>query len=260
MSKMKKGISAQSYYKSNSAGVWRCMPDYYVKTTHGGEEYIQIGKGYSGEESCNLPFITQRALDEIGNQRVIDIGRKSSDFALVGLAYDRDRIRPQPQLQQPDFALEINHEPDYQFIEADSQRRHKTRLEDLVIPADKAPDFSKRMMGWESNNEMYGLVTTEVYGSNNNEFRYMFCHDKLGRSWIAAIEMAKEKMTSLGLSKNWADGGDITTPAFEYGEQSGGFGNPELGYDDNLYIDMYKNYISRIPIIKQYEETFGRGN
>jgi hypothetical protein len=81
----------------------------------------------------------------------------------------------------------------------------------------------------------------------------MFCRDATGRVWIGSIEDNSE-IQSTGLKKSWIEGGDLTTPAFEYKyketDQTGGYGNDKIR--NGPYIDMYENYLKKIPVIQEY--------
>jgi hypothetical protein len=44
----------------------------------------------------------------------------------------------------------------------------------------------------------------------------------------------------------------LTTPAWEYASQDGGYGDTQQYGTKRKYVDMFKNYISKIGIIRQY--------
>lgn len=76
----------------------------------------------------------------------------------------------------------------------------------------------------------------------------MFCKDSRNRAWIGGIEKIAETI-STGLNEQWVAGGDLTTPAFEYPSQASRYGNSRLM---NLgYVDMFNNYMSKIPVIQE---------
>lgn len=80
----------------------------------------------------------------------------------------------------------------------------------------------------------------------------MFCRDNYGRAWVGGIEDDSE-VQSTGLRKSWIEGGDLATPAFEYPEQAGGYENTDLAV--HPYVDMFENYLKKIPVIRQYLES-----
>ena len=67
------GVKVRSYYRSNSQGVWRYLPD-YVKDADGGGSLKWYGKG-RGEESLTLPYELQESLATIE----ANAGRRSQD-------------------------------------------------------------------------------------------------------------------------------------------------------------------------------------
>ncbi len=77
----------------------------------------------------------------------------------------------------------------------------------------------------------------------------MFCSDNLGRAWIGGIEVNAPVGTT-GLREQWVNGGDLTTPAYEYDIHADEYGNSNL--TSGHYVDMFENYLQHIPIIKQY--------
>jgi hypothetical protein len=77
----------------------------------------------------------------------------------------------------------------------------------------------------------------------------MFCRDKKNRVWIGGIEN-DSKTGSTGLKETWVNGGDLTTPALEYVGQTDGYGNLKMSSGE--YVDMFTNYLSKIPIIIEY--------
>src|SRR3989344_3905887 len=81
----------------------------------------------------------------------------------------------------------------------------------------------------------------------------MFFKDAAGRAWIGGIEDDSETQ-STGLKKSWVEGGDLATPAYEYKtgrtDQTGGYGNDKMR--NGSYVDMYDNYLKKIPVIQEY--------
>jgi len=119
---------------------------------------------------------------------------------------------------------------------------------DFRNPADK-PDFSRLVKEYTTQNSTYGDVNVEIYQSANGAYQYMFCRDMYNRVWVAAVQF-KSKLTSTGLPEFWVKTGDLTTTAYEYADQTGGFGNAKNTISH--YVDMFENYTSKIPIIREY--------
>jgi hypothetical protein len=126
----------------------------------------------------------------------------------------------------------------------------KVPPEQLVFNnSDDAPNFSETGLAWTENTELYGPVQIETFRSKNNKLQYMFCRDSRNRVWIGGIEN-DSKITPVGLRESWINGGDLTTPAFEYYDYDGGYGSDKVR--SRNYVDMYENYLSKIPVIKEY--------
>lgn len=239
----KKGkITARSYYRSNSQGVWRYLPDYCMNENGEIEWY---GKGHS-EESITLPVVIQKTLSEITREGMPTLKlRRNPDFIFAGTAqklgersgrYYRE-IEATPKRLEGGFYIE----------------RGKTPPEQIRLSEEQSPDFSKLLTSWEQKTSVYGQIAIEVFSSKNGELKFMFCRDATGRVWISGIE-DDSKIQSTGLKKSWIEGGDLTTPAFEYKigrtDQTGGYGNDKIR--NGPYVDMYENYLKKIPIIQEY--------
>jgi hypothetical protein len=54
----------------------------------------------------------------------------------------------------------------------------------------------------------------------------------------------------MGVRKKWVKGENLTTPAYEYFTQDGGYGNTSK--TNGRYVDMFKNYLSKVPVIQEY--------
>ncbi len=120
--------------------------------------------------------------------------------------------------------------------------------------SDYGPDFTieKPLASWKQKTDLYGVIDVEVFPSKSGDVKFMFCRDELGRVWCGGIEGPGE-IGSTGLKKKWIYGGDLTTPAFEYVSQSGEYGNTDLrGGTRGEYVDMSKNYNSKMPINREY--------
>ena len=66
---------ARSFYRSNSHGIWRYIPDYMMNNW---DEVTTYGKGFDAK-SLNLPFGVQMALTEIReleHDKIIEIETK----------------------------------------------------------------------------------------------------------------------------------------------------------------------------------------
>lgn len=237
-------VIARSYYRSNSQGVWRFLPDY--ETDNQGK-IILYGKGYH-EQSIVLPIAMQKAMEEIAQKKpALEIKNEDPQLLLAGTAkhFSWD--------EKSKYYQEIESSPrklDGNFYATSSKKRLAPESLHFNNPEDK-PDFFKILTSWTAKSSLYGDISMEVFSSQNKAFKYVFCRDKKNRVWISAIEDNSEIQSS-GLKKNWVLGGDLTTPAYEYNIQAGSYGN--ANDMKGKYCDMYEKYISKIPIIKEYLE------
>jgi|GEM_PF-1047210 hypothetical protein len=235
-------VTARSYYRSNSQGVWRYLPDY---TTDESGEMNWYGKGHS-EESITLPVVMQKALSEITREDMPVLKlKRNPDFIFAGTAqkfgkssgeYYRE-IETSPRRLEGGFYAE----------------RGKTPPEQIRLSSEQSPDFSKLLTSWEQKTSVYGQVVVEVFPSKDGALKFMFCKDAAGRVWIGGVEDNSE-IQSTGLKKSWIEGGDLATPAFEYKtgrtDQTGGYGNDKIR--NGPYVDMYENYLKKIPVVQEY--------
>ncbi len=234
----KGAVVARSFYRSNSQGIWRYLPNYQL---NGIGNINWYSKGH-GEQSVTLPWQLQLALSAISNK---EKAKKvnNSDFIFGGTARDLGYmgtfymdVEGMPQRLESNFYSE---NPD-----------NKVSPDQLVFHNPQAtPNLNHEIAVWKQNSALYGPINIRVFNSQDNALTYMFCEDRQGRVWIGGIENNTE-IQSVGLRKRWVDGGDLVTPAFEYHSQTGGYGNNNLS--NGNYVDMFQNYLSKIPIIQEY--------
>lgn len=234
-------IVARSYYRSNSQGVWRYLPDYKMND-HGRINWY--GKGY-GEESITLPVVMQRALSEITREGMPILKlKRNPDFIFAGTARKLG-LRSDEYYQETEVTprkLDGNFYSDL----------GRTPPEQIRLSPEQSPDFSNLLTRWEQDTGIYGQITVEVFPSRDGTLRFMFCKDSLGKVWIGGVEDDSETQ-STGLKRTWVKGGDLTTPAFEYVYQTNGYGN--YGIRNGSYVDMYEGYLKKIPVIQEYLEA-----
>ncbi len=249
--KTEKGARVCSYYRSNSQGVWRYLPD-YVSSNNPNDPVEWYGKGYS-EESLNLPSETQAALEIISTQENIDIKPTLASFCFAGTAksypdkssWIQDRMKHK---LKGDFYQETAHSPILEFGKM-SDEREKPSLLDLSGP--ESPDFSvPSTNSFSANTNLYGQISVEHYPSKDGKYEYTFNRDSENRAWLGGIE-AKTKINSFGLRSEWVEAGDYATPLYEYAQMSDGYGDPTDRRGRN-YVCMWKNYLSKAPLIQKY--------
>lgn len=246
-----KGTKIASYYRSNSQGGWRYLPD-YVSSDYPEDQGIEwFGKGYS-EESLNLPVATQEALEVISKQpRVESAGRFHPGFILAGTAkrYDsKDEYRTahRNHTLRGDHYAEIADRPAY---ELDRLSREKRPPESLDVVGLASPDFNHPGSKFQFHSSIYGTADSEHYPSQNRQLIWTFNRDKSGRAWVGGIEV-KSPLSSAGLRTQWAEAGDFGTPLYEYPVMDGGYG--DTSDQRGEYNCMWKKYLSRMPIIQRY--------
>ncbi|MBI3633677.1 MAG: hypothetical protein HY226_05295 [Candidatus Vogelbacteria bacterium] len=229
---------ARSYYRSNSHGVWRYIPDYGMDGSY--------GKGRNAE-SLNLPITLQKALsDDLRLNGAAEVFKPDSIFlGTIGLA--RTTYYGTAESQN-DYYFDVKSEPERLIGKFYGSRHNKTAPEALVLKYE-APDFSKKLMEWDDKSEVQGHYHVDVFPSKDGKFNFMFCKNDKGQVWIGGVEVAKSKVTSTGLKADWAYGGYLTTPIMEYPQEVGDYSGEYLG---NGYVDMFENYLSKIPVIQEY--------
>ena len=232
-------VTARSYYRSNSQGVWRYLPNYTVDEDG---EMNWYGKGHS-EESITLPVVMQKALSKITREDMPVLKlKKNPNFIFAGTA-------PKFGNKRGEYYREIEESPRRLEGGFYAERGKKTPPEQIRLSSEQSPDFSKLLTSWEQKTSVYGQVAVEVFPSRDGLLKFMFCKDAAGRVWIGGVEDNSE-IQSTGLKKSWIKGGDLVTPAFEYTSQTGGYGNEKMR--NRNYVDMYENYLKKIPIIQEY--------
>lgn len=236
-------ISVRSYYRSNSQGVWRYLPDYTLDS-NGNVNWF--GKGH-GEESVTLPVAMQKALAVVtGEGMPILETKRNSEFIFAGTAkkYGTNKDQYYQEIESVPKKLQGDFYP----------ASGKTPPEQMTLTDEETPDLSKSISSWNQKSDLYGgNISIEVFPSKDGKLKFMFCKDQAGRAWIGGIEDESETQ-STGLKKTWIQCGDLTTPAFEYKsfntDQTGGYGNDKIR--SGKYVDMYEKYLQKIPVIQEY--------
>ena len=249
--KTKDGYKARSYYRSNSQGVWRYMPD-YVKDERTGNGIGWYGKSYN-EEAMTLPMELQNSLNSISKKGSMTINGTDPAFFFAGTAKSynsKAEYSHKKYLNQlrGDIYQEVSK---YPALELSPMQSHlKTKPEALTISPSLSPDFSKQIAECEVDTSLYGPLNAKYYFSQNKQLRYCFHEDRSGRVFIGGIEM-NSKITSTGLRSDWALAGDIGTPLYEYRSQTGGYG--DVHDEKGSYQCMWQDYLSKIPLFKAYK-------
>ena len=233
-------IVARSYYRSNSQGVWRYLPQYSVNEG----EVNWYSKGY-GEESITLPASLQegltRSLEDDGGILSLDPDVAQAAFAgtarivgAEGTVYHRN---------VSEYPRHLSGMPE-RSAEGELPAPETVQLSD-----EQSPNFANKLASWRQDTSLYGRVHYDVYPSNDGKLKYVFCRDVKGRAWVSGVEN-NSPLESTGLREEWLSGGALTTPAYEYAQQAGDYGND--ADTRGHYVDMHKNYLSKVPAIQEY--------
>ena len=232
--------TARTYYQGDREGIWRYLPDYKKEG-----EAAHAGAGY-GAASIALPIAMQMALGQIAQQEKPK-AVKNPDVAFLGTTreYGKRLDDFYKKVTPAGSRLAGNFYP--------AKPNEKTPPEQMTLNAGQTPDFNALLLRWKQSTRIYGSITAEVFPSKDGTLRFLFCKDARKRAWIGSVEYAGDtEVTSLGIKPLWINGGDLTTPAYEYPSRVGEYGNPKLKM--GKYIDMYENYVSKIPIIREYKK------
>ena len=257
-------VMARAFYRSNSQGMWRYLPDYIADYDRGRVAFY--GKG-GNEEKLSLPMVVQDALAKIydgvdarnidkemgsegwGELAFVGTARRYGDLGVSSDAAKSEYIRRQTNNALiGDFYRETSWAPEMNF---GVLSRKKSGPEELQIAGDLAPDFSDKKREFETDGGMYGKIKIEIFESKDESLEYAICTQKSsGKCWIGGAE-TKGRITSCGCRESYVSMGDFATPPYEYPTQDGGYGNKadKLG---TYYVGMWDNYLSRMPIIQDY--------
>ena len=247
-------VTVRPYYRSNSAGIWRYMPD-YVAEENG--EINWFGKGYS-EESLTLPFEFQQKLNQIAEQPPANLSNSMPDFFFAGAAHrytSRDEYLDNLQSGslRGDFYREVAGRPSYDFGHISKIKESPDQL-DITGPI--SPDFNHQIDASSTYTREYGEISSKLYPSQDHNLRYTMSETEENgelRAWLSGIEVSSSRLTSTGCRAEYASIGDIGTPLHEYRSMADGYGE-EIA-PGRRYVNMWSNYLSKMPLIRRYLNT-----
>lgn len=247
-------VTVRPYYRSNFAGIWRYMPD-YVADDNG--EINWFGKGY-GEESLTLPFEFQQKLNQIAQQKPASLSNSMSDFFFAGAAHRySSREEYITTLQngslRGDFYKEVDSRPSYDFGHVS---KIKGAPDQIDITGPISPNFNHLIDISPTFTREYGEISSKLYPSQDNSLRYTMSEAKENgelRVWLSGIEVSSAKLTSTGCRAKYASIGDVGTPLHEYRSIADGYGE-EIA-TSRRYVNMWPNYLSKMPLIRRYLNT-----
>ncbi|MBQ3306074.1 hypothetical protein IJH02_01395 [Candidatus Saccharibacteria bacterium] len=241
---------ARSYYRETDQGVWRYLPDYAIKTNKAGKEEIWCGIGYA-EEMFNLPAELQAKLSEIvskGTIKTLD----DPEFLFVGTAKSYPsveeylKVRREGKLEGEVYT-EVAARP---MITLAEPSRHRLKPSELKVEKmELKPNFKEKLFDYSIQTALYGKVKAEVFPSMDGTLKYTFIEDNNHRAWISTIDALSE-ITPIGLRARWVFAGDLATPVFVTRLSADGFGDENETKGN--YISMWKTYIEKIALVKEY--------
>ncbi len=254
------GLKVRSYYLSQSQGVWRYMPD-YVRGTNP-YSAAHFGKGFS-EEQTLLPHEMQNVLAKMlktgSPKNLTDVNPM---FVFCGTAKSYNTLDDYREAKRNgtlrgDFYNEVKREPkSAEFGRLGAQA--KLAPESLVMKPEMMPNFQDKRGKYESISTVTGDYETEVFSSMRGDDLWLICRDARGRAWVGALE-AKAPITSTGVRSEWNEIGDLSTPLYEYKKQADGYGDEGDVPAKGKYIGMWRNYLSKIPLLREYVAKKSRG-
>ncbi|MCR5573091.1 MAG: DndE family protein [Candidatus Saccharibacteria bacterium] len=248
----------RSYYRSNSQGVWRFLPDYVPLKDFDGEIYDidWFGKGYS-EESLTLPADMQRAMAMLDREPLAQGADENPEFLFFGTAQQYESrhdylITKDARGLRNSAYNEISSRPAVEFAGDPYALLPPEKVG--VNNEEQNPDFSKIRGEYDTSSGIYGDIHVRTFLSKNGELLYSFNEDSRGRVWIGGIEYLGGT-NSAGLRRTWVEGGNLSTPLYEYNTQAGEYG--DYSERKEYYVCMWRNYLSKVPMIKEYKSIYG---
>lgn len=245
------GVKVRTYYKSKSQGLWRYLPD-YVRKNDGSGQASWFGKGYD-EASVTLPAEMQRSLAQISERGIAHIENQTDPwfvFAGTAKAYNSKQEYGrnfENGTLRGDYYREVAAQP----INSGFETTHDNRIspERLRVSGGLAPDFSKEILAYDGVSSLAGKFQAECFQSQDEGLNWTFCSDAKGRAWVGSVDV-KSIPTSIGVGRDWVNLSAFETPIYEYPTQDGGYGDQTDR--SGRYVGMWRNYLSKIPIIREY--------
>lgn len=245
------GVKVRTYYKSNSQGMWRYLPD-YVRKDDGSGKASWFGKGYD-EASVTLPAEMQRSLAQIAEQGIAHVENQTDPwfvFAGTAKAYNSKQEYGK-NFENGTLLGDYYREVAAQPINSGFETMHDNRIspEQLRVSGGLAPDFSKEILAYDGVSSLAGKFRAESFRSEDEGLSWTFCSDAKGRAWVGSVDV-KSAPTSIGVGRDWINLSAFETPIYEYPSQDGGYG--DQSDRSGRYVGMWKNYLSKVPIIRDY--------
>ncbi len=243
----------RSYYRNNSQGVWRYLPDYAMRENKAGKSEIWCGVGYA-EEMFNLPAELQEKLSEVAAKDPV-LTIDDPEFLFVGTAKAYSSVDEYLKLRREgklegDVYTEVAARPTLILSEVSRTRLEPKKV--IISDPEKRPNFKEKLFEWQTQTTLDGKVKAECIASNDRTLRYTIMEDNKHRAWVSGVDTVS-KITQFGLRAEWIYVGYLTTPLYvslsladDFGDESDKKGN---------YIGMWKHYVSKIGLIQEYQRS-----
>ena len=128
--------------------------------------------------------------------------------------------------------------------------RHRLKPSELKVEKmELKPNFKEKLFDYSIQTALYVKVKAEVFPSMDGTLKYTFIEDNNHRAWISTIDALSE-ITPIGLRARWVFAGDLATPVFVTRLSADGFGDENETKGN--YISMWKTYIEKIALVKEY--------
>jgi len=249
-----------SFFQSKSQGLYRLLRAYKYRVDEEGNEQPKWNdKGYS-EWSIMLPLELQYFISTQIKTTLKIEDKISGIEVFYGTAMESatDKTYTELIVEEPLKIIGKMYS---------SKKEELLPPEDIYIEQSDKPNFKNLTLTWQFEAAIYGKTTARVFKSVNSKYSYLFLTDSDKRTWVGGIDNDSE-VTVLGIRKRWVDLGSFGTPAYEYQydsmgdgkykvDQTFGYGNRDLIYEDT-YVDMYKNYLSNISLIQEFNSIYAR--
>ena len=256
-------VYVRSYYRSGTSAMWRYLPDRVQD--EGSGEVTWYGVGHS-EEALTLPSEIQAALNDQSlktekvpeeemteRERYVNGLRRSAFYGTAKALPKRMTRENTPGKYEDALEKEVDAKPEYAF-------RDGVPPEHLLPISDGPwPDYESEQASSEGESPIYGHFTARTYDSIDKRVRWTIMEDDREQAWVGQIE-TKSPITSTGLRKSWMSAGGFRKSLYEYPARAGSYGD----YDDvklgtgadgvphPRYVSMWKNYLSKIALIREY--------
>lgn len=236
------GFLVRTFFWSRSQAVARVLLGYSYKKDDGIEQATHHYKGYN-EQSLFLPVAIQKRL-AANMSEAADIADEELVFYGTAVEKGEPSVYEQTVGQEP-VRLEGNFYTEH--------KHEKISPEEVTFHnPEQAPDLTHLVERWKAPTSLYGDLDVLVFASHDKTLQYQFNMDEKNRIWLAGVEIDSE-LSYCGVRRRWVDAGVLATPVYEYQQQDGGYGN--IGDIQGNYVDMYANYLSHIPVMRQLSDA-----